>query len=1064
MGKYIKVMLHNRLLSLMVMVMLFLAGIVIMNTTRREDLPTVSLNKITITTIYPGADPEGVQLNVTVPIERELAGISGIEYYTSLSTENLSLITIQADYDYSRNQMQRLLDQVKNAIDQVDDLPDALDGRPLVTELDVEKMPMLEIALSGEMKAVREYARRLADGLRTVPGVARISRVGLFDREIHVELKPNMLEELHVSFDEVIHAIRARNVRVPGGTIDSASHARSLVTLARFDKPQDVGKVILRSNFERRKVVLTDVASVRSEWEDRGLLVRNNGRSGISLVVTKQAPADVIRTVDSVRDYVRRFPPPQGVELAFVDDSSLWARDTISALILNGALGFFLVLLVLLVFLNVRTALWCAFSIPFSIFAAFAFFPLFGLTINNVALIGFLIVIGMLVDDAIVTSEHIEHYREKGMSPLKASLRGAREMLAPVSAAVFTTIAAYVPLFFLGGLAGKFVWAVPLTVCLALLASLFDSFFLLPGHLAHTKFGKREKAVWLVRIEAWYRALLRKAVHLRRPLLAGLAILFVVTFLWLLLGVRLVLFPNLGSEKFHIKFKADAGTNLAGTRRYVEQVERILLREKKKHNEILAFTSRIGHMDPQGSSRTSGNRPNRAVTTVHLASAQHRQRDTFTIINHLRTRIGNIPGCRIMVEESRKSPFQSRPVQIAVLGNNSGKRGKVVDRIWRYLKQVPGVFDLERDDHELKQQLLVRLDYEKLAAYGMTSADVASLVRVAFNGQRVSSLRTMEEDIWYRVILPPALRNRPDSLSLLKVRNHYGALVGLDQLVRVEPERVRQNLYHRDGIQAVTITGDVNIKENSALQVAASLRRDLFNNWELPLGINVVVGGEAKDTVETMRAYLVALAVALVAIFFIVSLVLKKVSQTLLVLATVPCSIIGVTWALTLHGLPLSMFSLMGILGLAGIVVNDAIVMLDRFNHNLEYKSFTMEQLVKQASTRLRPILMTTLTTVGGLLPAAYGIGGRDVFLVQMAVTLAYGLIFASLVNLFLVPALYYMQALAARQLSLKERLAKIRFPSLIRRGEQATARRRTVQPSRLAPAPSGRQGSRFRR
>ena len=1018
MERLITFFIKKKILTRMILFFVIVGGLYSMLSIRRESFPSVSFNTITISAIYPGAAPEDVELNVTTPIERQLAEVNGIDYMTSVSTENLSLITIQADDELGRNDMQRVLDDIRSAVDRVKDLPLDLDGKPTVAEMRIEDMPILEVALSGPMNILKILSLELEIELKDLNGVAMVTKAGYFEPEIQVEIDPWRMQQQHISFDEIINSILSRNVRASGGSFNSYIGKQQIVTLSKFKKPMDVKKVILRSNFEQRRVVLSDVARVRMGEKDERLMVRSNGRQGISLVLTKKPTADIIKTIDRVKALMKKRHIPSGVKYTFIDDASKRTRARISILEDNGMMGFILVFLMLVLFLNHKTAFWAAFGIPFSILGAFIVMPFVGLTINNISLAGFLIVIGMLVDDAIVVAEHVESYKEDGMDPIKAAVKGTKEMARPVTAAVLTTIAAYMPMYFLGGKMGKFAWAIPLVVSITLLVSLFECLLILPGHVAHGKKDKkgkkavRTKAEWIIKMEEKYTILLAGVLRRKYLMVASLVLLFIFSFLFMGKNIKMVMMPSSGSEKFFIKYEAPIGSSIQRTAKDVIKVENVLRKMKKMKGEITSYASRVGHMNTggNGAAKTSGDHENYAVTTVFLTPVGKRARSAKAIIRAVRRKIKSIKKTKISFEEKKAGPATGKPMEIMVIGNNIKKREKAVKKIMSFVKKIKGVRYIERDDKDGKRQLVIRFNYRKLAAYSLTTSDIAKMIRIAFDGQKVTSIQTLDQEIFYRVILAPRYRGRADSIRYLKVRNKMGQLINVKDLLHFQSIPSKQDLRHYNGRQAVTVSAQVDARFISPRKVGKLVKKKLLSRWSPPVGVKVLVGGEAKETGKMLSGAVFAGAFSLAVIFFLVIMVLNNASQTIFVMSVIPFTLIGVIWTHYFHGMNFSMFSIMGMLGLIGVVVNDSIVMVDRLNAAVHEKGLSLENIARQASTRLRPILLTTVTTIVGLLPSGYGIGGSDPMIGPLALTIAYGLLFATVITLFLVPSLYLIQ------------------------------------------------------
>ena len=1023
MQKLIKAMVRHRLLVGMITVFTIAFGVFTVNNTKREDIPQVGLNTITITSIYPGASPEDVELNVTLPIERKLNGVSGVKKFTSFSTENYSVITFKADPSLNESEMQKVLDDVKSAVDQVDDLPANLDGKPVVEKHDINKLSILYINLSGPRKILRNLAYNMDQELRDVPGVATVEKVGYFDTEVYVEVNPWLMSREYISFPDVIRSIQSRNIRASGGSFRSFVGRQAIVTLSKFKNLKDVKDVIIRSNFERRKISVKDIATIRVRDKDDRLIVRNNGSRGITLAITKKPKADIITTVDAIRDYMKNRKLPKGVTYRIMNDGSERARDSINSLVVNAIIGVTLVFICLMIFLNIKTAFWAAFAIPFSVVGTFALLPLFGLTLNMISLAGFLIVIGMLVSAAIVVSEHIESCQEKGMSNEEASVHGASDMIQAISAATFTTIAAFVPMLFMGGTAGKFAVGVPIVVSLTLLVSLFMAIFLLPGYMAKTRPMKKERAAWIHKLEGIYKKTLIVVIRHKIIYVSFIVFLLFGTLFFAGKNMQFIMFDATGSKKFFIKYEAPVGSSLERTEQDVVRVEKIIRKMMKKHKgEITDYASRIGHNNGHALDRTSGDHENWAVTAIYLSDSNKRKRSTMQILRALKKKTAHIKSCKLFFSPEKFGPSQEKPVQVVVTGNDPDKREIAIKKVMAFLKKIKGVSDLDRDDKEGKKQLVIRLRYDQLAAYGLSTASVANLLRMAYDGVLVSSIQTLQEEIWYRVLLSKRYRKYRSSIRFLKVKNNKGRLIPLNRLVRFRTISSKQDLYHYNGRRSVTVAGEVDNINATSMKVGMMIEKLLLKKWTPPEGVSVRVIGEYEESKEIMGSFVVALIMALFAIFFIVALVLKKVGQTLFVMSLIPVGLIGVIWALYIHGLNFAFFSLLGFLGLIGIIVNDSIVMLDQLNKHHDDGDYTPEKIAEGAKTRLRPILMTTMTTIGGLIPGAYGIGGSQPFIVQLSITVAYGLMFCSLTTLFMVPVYYHYHG--QRMLKKKAKLA----------------------------------------
>lgn len=1016
MYRLISFFIHNRRIINMIIFFVLVLGAVTLTKTRREAFPSVSMNTFTVTTIYPGASPEDVELNVTIPLERELDGVAGIAWYTSASSENLSVITIQADPNLNKAALSTVQDDIKSAIDRVENLPQQLDGRPLLAEIKTENMPIIEIALSGNRTNLRPLALDLEKELKKVSGIGLISKVGYFDPEVHIELNPWLMKNNYISFEDVTGSIASRNIRASGGSLNSYTGRKTIVTISKFKHPTDVRNVILRSNFDRQRTTLQQVAAVKLTEKDERLMVRANGRVGISLVLTKKPEADLLNTIDRLRTFLEKRKWPEGVQWELVNDTSKMTRNRISILESNAIVGFLLVLGLLMVMLNSKSAFWTAFGLPFSILGAFAVLPFFGITINNVSLGGFLLVIGMLVDDAIVSAEYIEQLQEQGLPPAEAAAKGAAAMVKPITAAALTTVAGFLPMLFLGGKPGKFAWAIPIVVTITLLISLFDAFFLLPAHLAHGRKNRKKKKKknarprWLIKMENGYHRILTPVLRKKYWTVALIFLLLPLSLIIARRTLKMELFPSGGTDTFFIKFTAPVGSSLDRTASGVKKVEKLLTRLRKEHGEISSFTARIGHQHTGNATRNSGDHENHAIITVYLVPDNKRERSGAQIMQEVQKKLPGLNKTRVVFEIKKMGPDIGKPVELVITGNNDRSREQAVKRVWNFLEKIDGVYGIERDDLPGKPELSVNLDYRQLAAYGLTTKNVSDLLRIAYDGQRVSSLQTPEEEIWYRVILAPGFRRTPGVIKHLQARNRRGQLVPLQRLVSFTTQQSQAELRHYNGQRAITVSAQVNTDKITSGQVAKLINNRLLKRYSPPPGVTVSITGEAKETKNILGDAAIAAVIALFAIFFLISLVLNDSIQPLMLMTVIPLSLAGVLFTLIIHGVNASLFTIISVIGLAGVVINDAIVMTERLNSSFPESKPEAAEVAAAAKSRLRPIMLTTLTTVAGLLPTAYGIGGFDPMISPMALAMSWGLLFGSLITLFLIPAFFMVR------------------------------------------------------
>ncbi|MGB1699759.1 MAG: efflux RND transporter permease subunit, partial [Nannocystaceae bacterium] len=651
-----------------------------------------------------------------------------------------------------------------------------------------------------------------------------------------------------------------------------------------------------------------------------------------------------------------------------------------------------LVLVVLLAFLSRRVAGWVAFGVPFALLGVMTSLPLLGITVNMVSLAGFVVVIGLVVDDAIIVAERIAFYMEQGVPAREAALRGTREMAVPVVGASITTILAFSPLFLLGGIPGKFSWAIPTIVIVTLAISLFECFCILPSHLVGRSEVQRVKPGWLLRMEAVYAAALRVCVVVMVVLLWLVAVLFVGGFVGTLLYARanlgLILFPQDDSDAFYVKLRLPEGTPIEATEATVRALAQRL--PEMIGEDFAGVTARIGHQREQDLSRNFGSADNEAVMTVFL-----RERFTTnapTWIERLEPRLVFEPGVDAVFSSRRIGPPLGRPVTVHISTPDEELRRSATAQAMVWIRDQPEITGIEVDERAGLRQVDLDLDYERLALKKVSVETVGRTVKAAFYGVPVTEVTGPTENVEVRVRLDPAARGDVEMLSVMPVRSEDGRAVPLrDVIAPVEVDAVA-GIFRRDGVRTTTITGSL-VPGSGATPTSMARRLEeqlipVFRGQSPSQGDRFVyVGGEAKKSAETVGDMPKIIGFAFIGIILVVMLLTNSLLQAVFVVSAVPLGLIGVVWAFAAHGISISMFAFLGVTGLCGVVVNDSIVMVTSLNRvAAETTALTdiYDEVAEGAKARLRPVILTTLTTVAGVMPTAYGLGGRDAVLSPM--------------------------------------------------------------------------------
>jgi multidrug efflux pump subunit AcrB len=1017
-------------------------GIWTASNSQREGFPAVTLNQLIVTAKLPGASAIEVERELTVPIEDAVTELDGVATYHSVITDNLSITTIELDDDWDAEQVRLVEGDLRQTLDAIRDFPERMRERPTISRVEAAKFPVLEIALAGPSTALPDAAKQIEAALADIDGIGKVEIVGLEDPELRVLVDPIQAKAHGVGLDEIMMAIERRNVASTGGVLESDHGRRQIVLDSRYHDRDDVAQTVVAVGGDGSLVRVADVARIELTRRDEGLRVHTNGAPGISVVVRKQADADILSTVDEIIAAVEQLELPAGVETVLVNDASFLTRNRLQLMISNGIVGMVLVIAILLVFLDARAALWVAAGVPVVLLGVVALLPVLGMTLNMITLAGFVVVLGMLVDDAVVIAERIVFRQGEGLGRgPRAAVAGVTDVAMPVIASSVTTMIAFSPMFGVGGMPGKFAWALPVVVILALSLSLLESFLILPAHMspAHdddhepptgnddgTPMPKAERPVgaepahkspskrkFMVALERGYRAVLVRALRWR-----GLVLVMFVAGAAFIMGVirpqmGFTLFPQDDSDALFIQVTMPVGTPIEQTEAAVAAIEEQL--PDLIGADFMAVTARIGHRDGMAIDRTIGAAAHEAVISLMFVPLE-RERTSAEWAEHLGQHLAVPEHASILFEAKRIGPPLGSPVTLHVAGNDDEARRATAEAAAQWLREQAGIMNVSIDERPGLPRVELDLDHDKLALRGLDVSTVGRTLTAAFFGLEITELRELDETTRIRVQLEPGARADLDALLELPLRSATGERTRLRDVVHPVEVRAVSRILHRDGVRTATVTASFTADSGlDANAMAARIEAELIPGLAAGAGAAGVVakiGGEATETKKTTRDMQAAMGIAVLGILAIIAVMVGSFLESLFIISVIPFGAAGVILAFFMHGKPLSMFAMLGIIGLAGVVVNSAIVMVDAINSRVDAARNDPElddetAMVDAVVERLRPILVTSLTTCGGVLPTAYGLGGYDAVLSPMSLALGWGLLFATAITLLLVPCLY---------------------------------------------------------
>jgi multidrug efflux pump subunit AcrB len=1005
----------------LILIFILLMGSLNLITLNKKGYPSVEYGFVSISTVYPGASPEDVELKITNKIEEKLRSIDGIKELTSRSMESYSVIQIRLDDSSDADKTKA---DIRKAVDQVDDLPSDIKNKPLVVELNTDIIPLIEVAIAGtaDYRIKRQYAKSLEDFFVESSMVGSVEKYGYLEQEVKVEVDQKKLIQNYVSLGEIMSAITAHNFRMSVGDLKSNNDEKKLLVMSEFAYPKEVGKVIVRSDFDGNRIVVSDVAKIIDDYEKAEKITRTDSFDSINLLVRKKPQADIVRASKEIQTILADFQKglPDNVQANLIVDYSVETLNLLDLVINNAKFGFILVLLALLILLNFKVAFWTAVSIPVSILLALSFFPLFGVSINFISLTGIIIVLGMIVDDAIIVGENIYHYREKGFSPLESARKGVGEVLWPVITTIATTIVVFLPMLFMKGIMGKFMYELPIAVSLILIASLLECLFILPTHISHVKVNKnkKKKKTWFNKFEDAYENLLKILLRFKYLTVFIFFSIFIFSIFLMVMVMQFRLFPSDDGLYAFISFETVEGMSVEETAKRAKKIEDKLKPFLNKY--ISSYVSTIGQKIPDiadyGTNYMSGSIGN---IMIYLIPMKERDLTSKQIVNLFKKEVKDIQGfSKIEVDIIEDGPPVGRPITVTLISDNDPIRNKVVANVKEFLEKQKAVFNVEDNEGKGKKRIDLTFDYILMSSLGLNAQSVANTIRAAYEGMVVTQLRWQGEDIAFRVILNESARYSLSSLKetsinsvkALNVMNNQGKLIPLGQFVKLEENNDRLMINHYEGKRAVTIFADVDDKIMTPLE-ANNILRNYLNDLESQYPeLRIIFGGEEQDTNEAMESLYIALLLALVGIYFILVVLFNSFTQPFLVMIAIPFSLSGVIFTFFSHNLPLSFPALIGLIGLTGVVVNDSLIMITFLNQKKEENDISIESIALAAKRRLRPIVLTTTTTLAGLFPTAYGFGGDNPFIIPMILAIAWGLLFATIITLVLIPSLYVIQ------------------------------------------------------
>ncbi len=1046
MNRAVQWMAGNGVAANLLMIFIVVAGLLSLLNIRQEVFPEFSLDTIQVRVEYPGASPEEIEEAIVQRVEDRISGINGVRRITSTASENVGVVLAELALGTDASSA---LDDIKAEIDRITSFPvDA--EEPEVLELTAQSR-VIEIAIYGAVgeRTLKEIANRAKDDLSSLPEISLVRVSGVRDYEISIEVSKGALRAYRLTLDEIALAVRRGSLDLPGGSVETAREEILIRVEGQNYTRSDFADIIIRANTDGSMLRLGDVADIRDGFEDTDLITSYNGQPTVFVQVFRTGEERVLDIVEVVERYLEgelALTLPRGVQYGIWRSEADYLQARISLLVKNGRVGLILVLVALALFLNLRLALWPAVGIFVSFAGVFAVMAVLGVSISMMSLFGFILAIGIVVDDAIVVGENIYAERERGTSARQASVRGTMRVSMPVIFAVLTTVAAFTPLLFIPGSIGKFLTVIPVIVISVLVLSLIEALFILPYHLSHLpapgtqKMDGMFRPLYLLqdaiqsRLQRFIDGPLERAVRfaVRRW---GLVILGACSMLMLVGGlvagryIRFSFLPVIEGEEVVAFVELEEGTTSERTLDVASYIERMgyeavqeLEAEQPDDDPPLveAVYLSVGERPSVGntpglSASVTFVRSNIAEISFRLSDPEVRSLPAVEFERVWRDKVGPIAGATTLTFSAQLLDLGA-PIQVELSHPDTASLNAAVPVLSDHLNRIAGVTDVRDDRGQGKREIELTL---KPAArtLGVTLDDLARQVRSAFFGNEVLRLQRGRDEVRVYVRLPETERNTLADLHDYRIRAPGGGEVPLSQVAELSPGVGSSTIRRIDGRRIVTITADVNRAVITGQEVNTALEASILPALqdEFP-GLRYAFGGEQREQAIALGGLGRGFALALLAMYALLAIPFRSYVQPLIIMASIPLGFIGAALGHLIMGIDLGLLSMFGIVGLSGVVVNDSLVLIDFINERHRSGLPMSEAIVQGAKVRFRPILLTSITTFLGVFPIIIEKSTQAQFLVPMAVSLGYGILFATVIIMVAVPALAMMSHVATQK------------------------------------------------
>jgi len=992
-------------------VILGIQGLIKMNS---ESFPSVDFAQATVTTRYDGASALDIEPKITKPIEDKIREVSGIKDVRSISQAGLSTIVVRGDMD-NVDDVDEVMSDLQRAVDSVNDLPPDLREDPAYLEIKSEEFPVLEIAVTGDNTNRKRdlIAELLKEEFEDSKKVKNVRMTGFAQRRFQIRLDYNKLNKNHIGVNEVLRKIRQRNINIPGGSLKKENTQQLLRLDGKINDAKELENILIRSNFSGKKVYLKDIANVEDSELELKVRARHNGKEATLLIVSKKGGADTIALVKEVAGTLSNFKKRyQDLTFEVYKNESDKVENRLNVLASNAISGLVLVVIFLFIFLPGRIGLMASLSLPIAIMATVGFMPSYDMNLNAITILALVIALGMLVDNSVVISENFTRLREEGMNAKDAAIKSVSDLWLPITATAFTTIAAFLPMLVTRGVMGQFIKHIPVVVTLALILSLFESFFLLPMRLALGG-GKvapvthDQKSDWFTKFQNSFESLMKWCLKARYVVLAIFIGLFFVSIFFMTVANKFILFPPDQTEIYIARVKTPIGTRLEKTSVVIKKLSDDI--QNTMGDKIIEnLVGRAGTSKTQPSDPKAQDSDNVGMIMIHVTEEAKNNLSHLDALKKLRSIKWQGYASEVSFEALVNGPPVGNDIEATLRSNTSKELEDFSNLIVQELKKTQGISDLLIDNVYGDEEVYINIDYVKADQLGLNVQNIGDTVKAAVSGVIVSDVTLNNKDIDLLLRFQEDFRKDIDDLKKILIMDNQQNLVPLDSIASFKVLKGMPQVKRYDFKRSKTITGSVSSDVITSVAANKLLKTIYDQNVEKFPTVSLVFGGAAESTNDSLSSLKDALILSLIGIFALLVFLFKSFLKPFIIMTTIPLGLLGFSIAFSLHMRPISFLALIGIIGLGGIIVNSGIVLISFIDQMRDEGKFELREiLIKASGIRLKAVLVTSLTTISGLIPTAYGIGGTDALLVPMTLAMAWGLTSGTILTLIWVPCFY---------------------------------------------------------